>query len=375
MASWQERHDDARRHMLPFLDRVVGLSGRRVLEFGAGAGPISCALAPHVRSVTGLDIAAGDVELGRREVAQRAIDNVELHADSFERLLAITRERAGAIDLFLLFAVLEHMTIAERHAVLGLARDVLAPGGSIAIFETPNRLLWWDHHTSQLPFFGMLDPELAVAYADRSPRAGFATDLHAAGDRPLHLMRQGRGASQHELELALGPLDRRIVAGGYEPELFPTRHVHREELYLARFGAKLDPPLSPVFSRYWLDIVLRFDDAPPAPLVHPWPFSTHGSHGVTLTAWETLRFAQDDAWLTLPAAHAAELHLGVEHRPGGAELRVEHGSGPPRHVAVPASQRTQYRMVALDGADAPARIAAPAETELSFIGVRAAPLP
>jgi SAM-dependent methyltransferase len=372
MASWQERHDDARRHMLPFLDRVVGLDGRRVLEFGAGAGPISCALAPHVRSVTGLDIAAGDVELGRREVAERGIDNVELHADSFERLLAITGERAGAIDLFLLFAVLEHMTLAERHAVLELARDVLAPGGSIAIFETPNRLLWWDHHTSQLPFFGMLDPDLAVAYADRSPRAGFATDLHAAGDRRLHLTRQGRGASQHELELALGPLDRRIVAGGYEPELFPTRHVHREELYLARFGAKLDPPLSPVFSRYWLDLVLRFDDAPAAPLVHPWPFSTHGSHGVTLTAWETLHFAHDGAWLELPAARAAELHLGIEHRPGGAELRVEHGSAPPRQVAVPASERTQYRMVELDGADGPARIAAPAGTELSFIGVRAA---
>jgi SAM-dependent methyltransferase len=377
MASWQERHDDARQHMLPFLERVVGLTGRRVLEFGAGAAPITCALAPHVDRVLGLDIAEGDIALGREKVRERGLTGVELQAGPFERLLDLAREREGEVDLFLLFAVLEHMTLDERHRVLVLARDVLAPGGSIAVFETPNRLLWWDHHTSLLPFFGMLDPDLAIAYADRSPREGFAAGLRDAGDDArLRLTRHGRGASQHELELALGPLERRIVAGGYEPELFPTRHVHREELYLARFGAKLDPPLSPVFSRYWLDLVLRFDDAPPAPLVEPWPFSTHGAHAVTLTAWETLHFAQDGAWLEVPAARAAELHLGIEHHPRGAELRIEHGAGPPRHVAVPPSERTQYRMVALDGADAPARITAVAAgTELSFVGVRAAPLP
>jgi len=284
-------------------------------------------------------------------------------------------EQAGDVDLFLLFAVLEHMTLDERHAVLEVARDVLAPGGAIAIFETPNRLLWWDHHTSQLPFFGMLDPDLAIAYAGHSGRAGFAAELAAAEDPRLHLTRRGRGASQHELELALGPLGGRIVAGGYEPELFPTRHVHREELYLARFGARLEPPLSPVFSRYWLDLVLRFDDAPPPPLVEPWPFSTLGSHAVTLTPWETLHFAQDGATLEVPAAGAAELHIGIEHREGGAELRIAHGDGPARGVAVPASVRTQYALVPLDGADAPARITAAAGTELSFIGLRRAPLP
>ena len=311
---WDDRHLDATRHMVPFLDRVVTLNGSRVLEFGAGGGPISCALAPHVGSVTGLDIAEDDIVGGRRRIAELGLRNVDLHAGPFERLLQQTLERSGAVDLFLLFAVLEHMTLDERRAVLELARTVLSPGGAIAVFETPNRLLWWDHHTSQLPFYGMLDPELAIAYADRSPRPGFAAKLAAAEDPRLHLQRRGRGASQHELELALGPLEGRIAAGGYEPELFPTRHVHREELYLARFGAKLDPPLSPVFSRYWLDLVLRFDDAPSAPLVQPWPFSTLGSHAVAVTPWETLRFAQDGATLEVPAAHAAELHLGIERR-------------------------------------------------------------
>jgi SAM-dependent methyltransferase len=371
--TWQERHDDAAGFVVPFLERAVGLRGRRVLEFGAGAAPISCALAPHVQSVIGLDIAEGDIAHGRRKVEERGLDNVELHSGAFERLLAITAERTAEIDLVLLFAVLEHMTLHERLEVLALARGVLAPGGNIAIFETPNRLLWWDHHTSQLPFFGMLEPELALAYADRSPREGFAAGLRQAGSgAQLKLARHGRGASQHELELALGPLEGRIVAGGYEPELFPIRHVHREELYLARFGSSLDPPLAPVFSRYWLDLVLRFDDAPCEPLVEPWPFATRGSHAVTLTEWETLHFAQADAWLELPAAHAAELHLGVERRAGGAAIRVDQGSAPPRHVAVPETDRTYYTVIALNGGDAPARLSAATGTEVSFLGLRPA---
>ena len=99
--------------------------------------------------------------------------------------------------------------------------------------------------------------------------------------------------------------------------------------------------------------------------------ATHGSHAVTSTAWETLHLTQDDAWLELPAAGAAELHLGIEHRPGGTEPPIDHGRRPPRHVAVPASQRTRYTMVALDGDDAPARVTAAAGTELSFVGLRA----
>jgi hypothetical protein len=96
---------------------------------------------------------------------------------------------------------------------------------------------------------------------------------------------------------------------------------------------------------------------------------------VTVTPWETLHFAQDGATLEVPAAGAAELHLGIEQREGGAELRIAHGDGPARGVAVPESVRTQYALVPLDGVDAPARITAAAGTELSFIGLRRAPLP
>jgi SAM-dependent methyltransferase len=372
MQHWEERHDDAVAHVLPFLDRVVGLRGARVLEFGAGNGAIACALAPEVRSVLGLDIAAGDIEFGRRVAAERGLGNVALEAAPFDDLIARCKQQAGEVDLFLMFAVLEHMTIDERLTVLATAREVLAPGGSIAVFESPNRLLWWDHHTSQLPFFGMLDEQLALAYAHRSERADFAAGLSAAGaDAPLTLARWGRGVSQHEFELALGPLDGVIVAGGYEPELLPTRHVHREELYLARFCSTLPQPPSPAFSRYWLDLVLRFDGRPAAPLVTPWPFATDQSYGVALTPWETLHLYAEDAWLGVPTAGATELLLGVEGSAAGAEIRIETGAAAPEVVRVEPMERTQYPRVALTGAQQLTRITASPGTQLSFVGMRA----
>jgi SAM-dependent methyltransferase len=371
--SWQERHDDAAAHVIPFLERIMGLEHKRVLEFGAGAGPISCALAPHVDSVLGLDIADNDVERGRKLLTERGIGNVELEAGPFDALLRRCAEHVGELDVFLLFAVLEHMTIDERLAVLATAKDVLAPGGSICVFESPNRLLWWDHHTSQLPFFGMLEPALALAYAERSEREGFAADLRAAREEaPLALARYGRGVSQHEFELALGALDGTIVAGGYEPELFPIRHVHREELYLARFSSTLPRPPSPVFSRYWLDLVLRFDGKPPAALVSPWPFATDQSYAVAFTPWETLHFYAPDAWLEIPSAGATELHLGVESRGEDTTLWIDTGACDPRAVHVPPSRGTEYLAVPLVRPDGPVRLSAQPGTHVSFVGLRRA---
>ena len=97
------------------------------------------------------------------------------------------------------------------------------------------------------------------------------------------------------------------------------------------------------------------------------------SPGVTITPWESVH-CEADARLELPAAGATKLHLGIEQRPGGSELAIEHGPDTAR-MAVPAAERAQYEQVAFGGADAPLRTAAAAGTQLSFIGLRTAPLP
>ena len=70
------------------------------------------------------------------------IGNVELELHpGRRRSWTRSRARRGEVDVFLLYAVLEHLTVAERLAVLRLAREVVKPDGAIVVCETPNRLI------------------------------------------------------------------------------------------------------------------------------------------------------------------------------------------------------------------------------------------
>ena len=150
------------------------------------------------------------------------------------------------------------------------------PDGAIAVIETPNRLLPWDHHTSQLPFYSQLPDELAIRYRHRSPREAFVDALDTAA-RESHgalreaLTRWGRGVSYHELELAIEDLPSRTLACSWEPELLPERNIHREELALQAALDEIDPLLPPSFSRYWLDLIVSATPSPSPPQhIRPW---------------------------------------------------------------------------------------------------------
>jgi hypothetical protein len=370
--TWQERHDTAREHLVPFLQSTTALDGATVVEFGAGSGAISCALAPHVERLIGLDILEGDIGEARHQAAERGFDGLRFESGSFEELLEHARAAEGA-DVFLMYAVLEHMTISERIATLTVAKEVLAEDGLLAVFETPNRLLWWDHHTSIMPFFGMLPDELAIRYADRSPRGDLPVAL-VDGDEPaeLTLARWGRGASQHEFELVFGDLGGKLVAGGYAPLLLPLRHVHREELALDRFMRGVAKPPSPLFSRFWLDVVLSPSGTVASrELVEPWPFATSVADGTELTAWETLRFVRDGAAITIPATGGTGVVLGVEVGGDGATLDVWSEQRLVGSVELaPADLHTAYVEVPIEQPANQVTVRAHRPIDISFAGIR-----
>jgi len=123
------------------VDRGDGTAGgRTVLEYGCGQGAIACAVAPRAARHIGVDIAAGEVAMAREHIARRGLANVELSAVPEGEVLDRVAAYRGAIDVFLLYAVLEHMTLDERLAVLRLARQTVRPDGYIVVCETPNRL-------------------------------------------------------------------------------------------------------------------------------------------------------------------------------------------------------------------------------------------
>jgi SAM-dependent methyltransferase len=293
--SWDARHKVAAEVFVPWVDRVYPLAGKTALEYGSGGGAVSCAFAARATRVIGYDIDAGAVGAAAEYARERGLDNVEARTTTPERIFDEVRSHVGEIDVFLLYAVLEHLTIDERLRALRLATEVVRPDGVIAVIETPNRLIDMDYHTSQLPFFDQLPAELALQYADRSERADFRDPVVAARDRDpdggaLTLARWGRGLSYHEFELVFGDLSERVLAGGYDPDLLEERKLHTEELALARQLERVRPDLPPPFSRYWLDMLIspRPVDPVSVRMVRPWSLETASSKRAKFTVSDTV---------------------------------------------------------------------------------------
>ena len=297
----ERRRRVAERYFVPWLEQVRPLTGLTVLEYGCGGGCVSSAFGPRAGRYIGLDIDAGEIRAAERLLAERGIDATLLAAPP-DRILAETAAFRGEVDVFLCYAVLEHMTVDERLALLELARESVRDGGVIVVIETPNRLTPWDYHTSQLPFLNQLPDELALRYFDRSQRTDYVEALRSApGDAALRdrLTRWGRGVSYHEFELVFGDLSRHVVASSWEPALLPERNIHREELSLQRVLDQARPDLPPAFSRYWLDLILVPEPlAEPRRFVRPWALRTTGSTSAAYDS-EAVHLHADDAVLAV----------------------------------------------------------------------------
>jgi S-adenosylmethionine-dependent methyltransferase len=90
--------------------------------------------------------------------------NIEVRVINADTLLAqlSANHPPDTADAVLLYAVLEHQHPLERLETLTRCWDLLRPGGVLIVVETPNRIVYFDPHTSLLPFFAMLPPEVAA---------------------------------------------------------------------------------------------------------------------------------------------------------------------------------------------------------------------
>jgi 2-polyprenyl-3-methyl-5-hydroxy-6-metoxy-1,4-benzoquinol methylase len=322
--SWEHRRRRAADFLIPWVEQTVSLAGKTVLEYGCANAAVGCAFAQRAERVIGVDIDEHWIEEGRERVRAQGLRNVELELHPLETILEAVAARRGQIDVFLLYAVLEHLTVQERLAVLRLAREVVKPDGAIVVCETPNRLIYFDHHTAQMPFFHLLPDELAVDYYRRSTREDFRAAIDSAAQQGREaareaIVRWGRGVSFHEFELVFGDLSRHVIASNYDPILFGERPVHPEEVILARYLERCRPDLAPVWSRYWLDLILSPRPlAKRPPFLRPWSAETIESRDVGWTQWENLYLRGPDAtlWVTLPHP-TRRLVLGSVTQHGG----------------------------------------------------------
>lgn len=201
-AEIHERHHWFRQRYVPWLQSVLPLDGARVLEIGAGNGSSTVALAE-----AGAIVDAVDVDPRWQPILEARADLMGVRA----QINAVTANAkditevfgSRRYDLIAYMACLEHMTTDERLTTLRGAWSMLNAGDVLAIADTPNRLWYVDDHTSDENYFHWLPDDVAIAYADRTSREGFAASL-VGPDVRLRLARLGRGVSYHELTIALG---------------------------------------------------------------------------------------------------------------------------------------------------------------------------
>ena len=147
--------------------RARGTRGINVLEVGCSFGHITEYLdeQPEVARIATFDTDPDFVAMLRAKIedgALRKVVDVRLLANDATRRLPYDD---GVFDLVLAIGVVEHLPPRNRRAQVDEYYRVLAPGGHIAVLDTPNRAFPLETHSVGLPFVQWLPAPLAYRYA------------------------------------------------------------------------------------------------------------------------------------------------------------------------------------------------------------------
>src|SRR5215467_14308944 len=167
------------RHFLAPLSaylRGLGARGLSVLEVGCSFGHITECLSedPAVTEVHSFDTDPAFVAITRAKVEEmglEAVREVALFTNDETCRLPYADAR---FDLVLAIGVVEHLPERTRRTQVDEYYRVLAPGGHVAILDTPNRLFPLETHSIGLPLVQWLPPRAAYAYARLARPAKFA---------------------------------------------------------------------------------------------------------------------------------------------------------------------------------------------------------
>jgi len=249
-----------RERVIPWLDSIRPLTGSRILEIGCGTGASTLALAEQGAKITAIDVDLPSIRVAYDRCSAYGVEAEFLVANGGEldRLFF-----PHPFDWIIVYATLEHMTYEERIGCLKTAWQMLSPGSFLCIIDTPNRLWYFDDHTSLLPFFHWLPDDLAFDYSRFSTRANFK-ELYRehTPEWKAHFLSRGRGVSFHEFELAITPRQELRVAGCmslYHRELDPAENSQWANSPGALYGQLLQhfcPDVHQAFLQPYLDFVL-----------------------------------------------------------------------------------------------------------------------
>jgi len=117
---------------LDYIDRLVGLSGKTVLDVGCGGGILAESMAIRGATVTGIDLSEKPLKVAKLHLLESGVQ-VEYQLVSAEQLAA---ERPASFDCVTCMEMLEH--VPDPPAIIRACAALAKPGGQL-FFSTLNR--------------------------------------------------------------------------------------------------------------------------------------------------------------------------------------------------------------------------------------------
>ena len=154
--------------LLSYLD-AAEFRGKRLLDFGCGAGASTMVLARMFPDceIVGIDLEPSFIGVAKSRANYYGYPNVILMASpSSDHLPA----DLGTFDFIVLSAVYEHLLPEERVSLMPRLWSLLNPGGTLFLDQTPYRYFPIETHTTGLPLLNYLPDRLAEVYAKRVSR-------------------------------------------------------------------------------------------------------------------------------------------------------------------------------------------------------------
>lgn len=217
-----------RRQVAAYFD-LRAFAGKRLLDFGCGAGASTFGLAGMLpeTEVIGVELDAGHVAQARMIAEYRRLPNVRFEISPGGDSLPV---KIGQFDFIMLSAVWEHLLPAERPALTKLLWSALKPGGALLVNQTPYRWSPKEHHTTGLWALNYLPDSIAEPVARRYSRQ--ASSEIAACDWPQLLRRGIRGGTE-------GEILRLIRRAGGEARIMQPSGSNRAAYWLGATGPRL----------------------------------------------------------------------------------------------------------------------------------------
>ena len=118
---------------LEWIQGLVPLDGRKVVDVGCGGGILADAMARKGAQVLGIDLAGKSLKVAQLHALEAGTQGVQYREISAEDL---AREQAGQFDVFTCMEMLEH--VPDPASVVQACGQMVKPGGWV-VFSTLNR--------------------------------------------------------------------------------------------------------------------------------------------------------------------------------------------------------------------------------------------